>query len=358
MKKLYLLLFIFVLSNSIVKSQSKINFDYNAALKFYSLCQKQNVKESDVHELLSLEGYDNLWKYLKHNWGEQYNKELYTNMFLSCFIPNKYKIKDKYQEHSWIYRYLCKMKKNKHLIKEYLNCFKQHISEETILKKAKNYLPNNVKDKIVNVYFVIGVNQGCACKHGVFIDSYYKTTDKKIKKYTEPWIAHETHHFFRSQYDTIPNNWKHKNSDLFQAFYWLETEGLAEMVGNIYPDLIFHINSEKNKNKQYKNFKNIIKSLNTKLTDYFNKKITGKEIVKILDDRKGNHNYHETGHLMAYYIEKAFGRNTLIKLIGKPINFVLKYSEAAKLLKNNLPSFNNYVMKQLTNLNQELPIKK
>jgi hypothetical protein len=351
--------FIFILMIGILyaaNAQSKISFDYSGAEKFYDLCtSEQKVNESDIDDLLGSKPYQQLFDYLKFNWGDFYNEALYRHMFQLCFLPDQHTLDPKFADGKWILRYLQKVRQNPELIKKYIATVNDNISDTEILKRAKTYLPKNTKEQQIIVYFIIGVDQGCASKEGVFIDHYYDISAEKISSSLVPWIAHESHHFFRSQFDGLSIPWKQKHPELFQAFYWLETEGLAEMTGSIHPNLPKFIQSEKNKNKIYLNFSKYIHQLNKSMSNYFNEIGDAKEILEVLHPPKGRNTYHEVGHLMAFYIEKALGREVLVNQIGKPLEFILSYQQATLKLKifEDAPSFDSVLIQKLEALISE-----
>ena len=357
MKKTIIILSLLVSLSNLVLSQSKINFDFSGAEKFYELCKNKNVDSIHIEELLALKSYKYLLAYLKSNWGKHYSINLYRNMLQVCFMPKKYKILDKYTDDKWILRYLLKLKQNPEIIRDYISTVKSNLKEDEILKRTKRYLPENITENQINVYFILGVNQGCASEDGVFIDSYYDITVDKVNKYLIPWIAHESHHFFRSQFNELYNDLETQHPNLFQAFYWLETEGLAEMAGNIHKNLPYFINSNENKNDIYRNFNTYILQLNRELKDYFANSSDGKKLLAVLNPPDLQNRYHEVGHLMAYYIEEVFGKEVLIDQIGKPLDFVLKYNEAAIKLNNydGIPGFDTDVILNLKMLSTKYP---
>ncbi|GEM_PF-4566007 len=346
-----LLTIILVIYTTTIYSQklSQINFNFTGAEQFYNLCNKEAVTDGDIENMLNMECYRNMFGYLVNNWGKNYNKELYDNIFKTCFIPNKHSLKPENSNHKWILNYISKLKNNPEKIKRYIETIKPHLDQEIILKRTFSYLPKSTKEDTVNIYFVVGLNQGCASEHGVFIDNYRATDEYKIKRYTLPWIAHESHHYYRSQFNKTDNQINDKHPELFQAFYWLETEGFAEMAGSIHKDFIGYINSKKNRNQIYRDFSKNIDSINITLTKYFKDECSGKDILNVLSPPGKRNIYHETGHLMAYYIESAFGRDVLIKQIGKPIEFVLMYNLAANKLNqsDSIPVFDSFVTDKL-----------
>jgi hypothetical protein len=352
MKTLLTLTLLLCTITTYTQQKSNVNFDFTGAEQFYNLCKKEVVTESDIENMLAQECYKNMFGYLVNNWGKDYNQTLYDNIFKSCFIPNKHTLKPENSSHKWILNYVTKLKNNPDKIKSYIETTKPHLNGKEVLERAFRYLPETTKNDTVNVYFVVGVNQGCGSKHGVFIDNYRTTNEYKVKKYTLPWIAHESHHFYRAQFNQTDTPFMNNHTELFQAFYWLETEGFAEMAGNIHEDLIGYISSEKNKNQIYRDFSKNINSLNKVLNSYFNNKCNGKDIINVLSPPNSRNIYHETGHLMAYYIQEAFGKDILVKQIGKPLEFVLLYNKAATKLNrpDKIPTFNNFVSKNLINI--------
>lgn len=352
MKRILPIFILVFVTLSSVQSQSKINFDYSGAEKFYELCTtRHEIKDADIDDLIKSKPYQQLFKYLKSNWGDFYNEELYHHMFRLCFLPDQYTLDPQFEDGKWILTYLQKIKQNPELIKKYIATVTENISEFEILKRAKTYLPNNIKENRVDVYFVVGVNQGCASDAGVFIDHYYDISPEKVDTSLAPWIAHESHHFFRSQLNHIPDSWK-QHPELFQAFYWLETEGLAEMAGSVHENLPEYIYSEKNKNNIYRDFNKYIQELDESMYNYLAQNGDGKKILEVLNPPKGRNTYHEVGHLMAFYIEEALGRDVLVKQAGNPLQFIFTYQQAAlKLQKpDKIPALSETLIGELKKL--------
>jgi hypothetical protein len=317
-----------------VSSQSIVKLDFSVAENFYLLCQKPEPNKSEIKALLNSEPYQNLFHYLEHNWGQEYNQELYEKMLLNTFYPNEYKLSNYENKFSWIKRYFEKVRKDKNVIPKYIEVVKNTINSETILKRVKTYLPKNTKIKVVPVYFIIGVNQGCASEAGVFIDNYKLTDSTKVKKYLEPWIAHEVHHFYRADYNHYSMDLEKNHPEVFQAFYWLETEGIAERVGALEFDLDQYLSKNPKTSERYKSFPEQMKKLQKSLIEYSKNKTSDNSITLLLSPKNSQNIYHEMGNRMAYTIEKELGKKQLIKCLGKPLYFFEQYQKAAQQINN------------------------
>ncbi len=348
----FLILWGFLGVNSI-QARSNISLDFSAAEKFYEFATRTSeINVSEIDDLMNSEAYQNLFRYLTHNWGKAYNQELYTQLFKATFMPEQYQLDEKYAYGKWLVSYMNKLRKNPEPIKNYLQVIKDNFDEKKVLSCAFSYLPEETKNDDIKIYFVVGVRQGCASEYGVFIDNYSELKPENVDKYIHPWLAHESHHFFRAQFNKMPKAEMQKHPKLFQSFYWLETEGLAERAGSIRADLFAYMQSENCKNDVYKNFAAYLKEFNSALESYLLDKAPDSVLIESLQPQQERNRYHEMGHVMAYTIEKVFGKKVLLAQIGKPLQFVLYYHKAAKKLDQTdlIPPLSEEVVKKLKDL--------
>lgn len=320
---------------TLAQNTSTIRWNFDTATTFYTLCNNPHPQEVDIEKYLATEGFQQLLLYLEKNWGTNYNQNLYRNILLHIFLPEKYPKTQQIESYSWLIKYFQKYRKNPNAISAYLDTIKPVLESKIVLEKVFLYVPKTTKSKEVPVYFVVGVNQGCASNSGVFIDNYKPTTASKAKKYLLPWVAHEAHHFFRSQFDGEEKEFEEKHPKLSQAMYWLETEGIAERVGALEYDLDKYLKNNPKRSTVYKQFPAQMNQLQEAILRYSKDFKNGEELLQILQPNNKPNIYHQMGNRMAFLIEEHRGRDILISLLGKPFSFFEAYQEVARELNQH-----------------------
>ncbi|MCV6630566.1 MAG: hypothetical protein OIF50_12005 [Flavobacteriaceae bacterium] len=319
----------FLVSAQSTQPTSSVELDFTAAEAFLELCQTDTPQPSQIYDLLELPAYTQLFVYLKNNWGKQYNKDLYQKMLLACFLPEQYPLQPEHKKHQWIWRYFQKMKNNKAQIAPYIHMVRTHLNTNTVMQRLLAYLPQKPKPRAIPIYFLLGIKQGSASAAGVFIDNFQPTTPANIKKYLEPWIAHEVHHFFRADYNHLAESCFDRQPKLCQALYWLETEGIAERVGALAYDLEHYLHQNPKQASRYMPFVPTMKKFQNQLWNYTQNPTNAQSLIDLLQPKQGPNLYHEIGHKMAFLIEKQLGREQLLLCLGKPKQFFLQYQYAA-----------------------------
>lgn len=240
--------FIIILANVnfvLGQKKSKVIFDFSGLESFVELCNSPNVEIEDIDKLLNLPAYQGMINWLNKNWWVEINEEVFRNFFQATFLPEKYAISEKFKRFKRLSNHLAWAKQNHLQIEEYINVMKPKLNSDKIINRVTPFLPNHIADHEFLVYFVVGLTQGSASKDGIFIDSKYQINSEDPDKYLNPWIAHELHHSWR---ELIVNKQEVNDSTLngvAQVLYWLESEGIAEMVGFIHNDLESYVKEEK-----------------------------------------------------------------------------------------------------------------
>lgn len=346
MKKTLTLIFIIAINFNLCKSQecSKVNFDFSGLESFVNLCKSQDINTNDIDSMIHLPAYQGMINWLTKNWWEGLNEDVFRNFFQAVFIPEKYTINEEYKKFSRISNHIVWAKENHLQIERYIKTMKPGFDSQKVIERTLPFLPNNIPKGEFNVYFVVGLTQGSASSDGVFIDSKYKIYPGDPDKYLIPWIAHELHHSWREMCVEDQSTKDSTLNGITQVLYWLESEGVAKMVGFSPKDLNAYIKKEeiKMKNGENVNYRiPIYLKSNKYLFDFNNaisKVLSGasdspvNDVIKTLAPPNSAHAYHEVGHIMAYYIDKILGRNELVNCVGKPKEFLQAYQKCAIII--------------------------
>ena len=135
-------------------------------------------------------------------------------------------------------------------------------------------------------------------------------------------IAHEMHHGYRNLLKTedyVPNV---QYKGIAQALYWLESEGIADMVtyDGMSQDEILREMGESWR-PAYQHTDAYLARLDAAMKDVLRGSIAGKEasshVKRVLT---GDNAYHPVGFAMAQRIERQFGREALLGASANPTN--------------------------------------
>ena len=348
MKRLLLLivLIVTIVFDCNAQDKSKVIFDFSGIEAFIDLCETPNVDTVKIDQMLSLPAYQGMIDWLTENWWSDLDEAAFRNIFRAVFIPTKYTIEERYNRFKRVIKHIQWAKENYCDLRNYIAAIKPGLNSQKVIERTKAFLPKDIPDGSFPVYFVVGLTQGSASEKGTFIDSEYKLLEGDPDKYLLPWISHELHHTWREKLPTEEDVVDSVYTGIEYAFYWLETEGIAEMVGFTENDLDEYVEHEaerksKGEKVSYRiqNYLDVNKHLKN-LNDAVKRIFTGNydnpvdDVVVTLVPPNSNNVYHEVGHKMAYIIDKTLGRDALIKCVGKPKEFILAYQQSAERINN------------------------
>jgi len=344
-----------MLTASTMASAHTITFDYSGAESAIKLLKMESINKTDIDLLLSSKPYQMMFKWTQHNFGGRGYREWQELFYYSLGVDS---IKPAYFDslNGFLKNYFERMpgeiralRDNPTKTEKNLYYLKSNLNNERIIQQATDFVGDNVQPLDFTVYFICGLGQAVAYDNFTCIDAAIMINDYNL---TESGIAHEMYHCLRNSLPFKQKNKEIAYDTLWQALYWLEDEGIAEMtsdstfskhkeIADLYkiehPELKDRINKHL---ATYEKVDDYLKKFNNFIKEkiIINKNLAGIESVL------HNMESHQIGHKMAFCIYKNLGSSALKKCSGKPKDFLLTYQKAALKSDNKYFKFDQDVI--------------
>lgn len=212
------------------------------------------------------------------------------------------------------------------------NYLKNIINTKDFLKIAKQFVPKEIEIDKIRINMVIFMPNAFGINDDMIVDLFL--LGNANKDYINGILAHELHHMLRSKV-AIEFLVEEKYSDIAQALYWLESEGIADLCNfeatkNLYEEYGY---AEKGKMEYIlNNINEYLKKFNNLM---FSKSMNNSKDEELIDFLSSNSAFHPIGYYMANKINQILGTEILIQCVGNPVKFITTYQQAAELDGDN-----------------------
>lgn len=199
---------------------------------------------------------------------------------------------------------------------------------------AREYLPKEANFSLAEIIFVM-VPYDARVKEGkIYFDPLLATDlgkDGLIK-----FLAHEYHHSGRISVKPVIDleNTLETENLIFSVFEMLELEGVADRVfevSDLYEKIPRFVPLRNKRKKVFDNFEEYLRNSQMQILGALEGKFDFSEFRTGIFNAlfmKGEN--HPVGHRMAFEIEKALGRDELVKCVASPTKFLKTYHRVAE----------------------------
>lgn len=339
--------------------QEAIVLDDSGAVAFLRLCRSpQPLKLDEIEKLLALPAYQRMIRWTKENWNDL-DEEGWEEIFAAALMPEKFPLKKDFEPFMAIVEGIKKAQSRCDALGDRIEKFReswQQAQTAQIIQRARNYLPEQTPELHFRLSLVVGLGQGGAYDSEVVLD--ISVADDPIERVLV-WIAHESHHIYRNLLHPEEYVPQKQYEGIAQALFWLESEGIADMVtydGMTQEEILRSMWAGWQPIYQQANV--YLARLNDALKEFLNGAVQAEEaysrITGVLAPRAA---YHPVGFAMAQQIDAQLGRAKLVSCVGKPYKFLQAYQQAAKKVGDPAKAyvFDDEVVAKLAQLGWRTP---
>ncbi|NIA31683.1 MAG: hypothetical protein GWP06_17460 [Actinobacteria bacterium] len=217
------------------KMTSSVILDDTGARSFISLCQaKRKIMLPEINKLLTVPSYEQMLFRMKPEFG--FGRERFALIMSAALTPDDYTFPGNSLTWKRMAEHLRQAKALSTQLETYINRINEEWNPTTIIATMGEYLPKNVGMKQQQVYMLVFMPDCRGFQGEILIDPLF--TMSLTTGGFHNLIAHELHHSVRNSLTPKDNTLQERFPGIAQVLFWLESEGVANMVSSL-SDLSF-----------------------------------------------------------------------------------------------------------------------